>query len=172
MLVLGGARSGKSAFAERLAGAGNRVAYVATAPPRPDDPEWQRRVAEHRRRRPARWHTLETTDLDSVLRGEPGPLLIDCAALWLTAAMDGCGIWTEVSGSDAALAHRLDELEEAWRATLTRAILVSNEAGCGVVPSTPAGRRFRDELGRLNTRLAACADEVWLVTAGIPRRLR
>lgn len=170
--MLGGARSGKSAFAEELAGARNRVTYVATAPRRPDDREWQRRVAEHRRRRPARWHTLETTDLGAVLRGEPGPLLIDCATLWLTAAMDGCGIWAETAGADVALADRVDELEDAWHATAARAVLVSNEAGCGVVPSTPAGRRFRDELGQLNRRLAARADEVWLVTAGIPQRLR
>lgn len=170
--MLGGARSGKSAFAEEMAGARNRVTYVATAPSRPDDPEWQHRVAEHQRRRPAHWHTLETTDLDAVLRSEPGPLLIDCVTLWLTAAMDGCGIWADRPGADSALAGGIGALEDAWRATPARAILVSNEAGCGVVPSTPAGRRFRDELGRLNTRLAACADEVWLVTAGIPQRLR
>lgn len=172
VLVLGGARSGKSAFAEEMAGARNHVTYVATAPCRIDDPEWERRVADHQHRRPAHWRTLETTDLDAVLRGEPGPLLIDCATLWLTEVMDGCGIWADTSGADRMLASRIGAMENAWRATPAHAILVSNEAGCGVVPSTPAGRRFRDELGRLNTRLAACSDEVWLVTAGIPQRLR
>ncbi len=170
--MLGGARSGKSAFAESTLPGHKPVTYVATAPARPDDPEWQRRVAEHRRRRPDNWRTLETTDLDAVLRAEAGPLLIDCATLWLTTVMDRCGLWDGHPDADAELVARLDELEHAWRSTPAHAVLVSNEAGCGVVPATYAGRRFRDELGGLNTRLAARANEVWLVTAGIPQRLR
>lgn len=171
--MLGGARSGKSAFAERMVSGPGGVTYVATAPPRPDDPEWCRRVAEHRRRRPASWHTVETTDLGSVLREPTGPLLIDCAPLWLTAVMEGCGLWTGADPeAERKLAAHLDDLEYAWRTTPAYAVLVSNEAGCGVVPATYAGRRFRDELGSLNTRLAAHAEEVWLVTAGIPLRLR
>lgn len=172
VLVLGGARSGKSAFAEGLLADKGGVTYVATAPPRPDDPEWQLRVAQHRRRRPQHWNTKETTDLDTLLRGEYGPLLIDCATLWLTAVMDGCEVWEGSPYSDDALAARVDELEKAWRTTRAHVVLVSNEAGCGVVPESAAGRRFRDELGQLNTRLATHADTVWLVTAGIPQRLR
>lgn len=172
VLVLGGARSGKSAFAERLVAGRPSVTYVATAPPRPGDAEWQERVAAHRARRPADWRTLETTDLDTVLRVERGPLLVDCATLWLTAVMDDCGVWDERDGADQELRSRLDRLDEAWRGTRARVVIVSNEVGSGVVPATRAGRRFQDEQGRLNTRLAAHADEVWLVTAGIARRLR
>lgn len=170
--MLGGARSGKSAFAENTLSRPGKVTYVATAPPRPDDSEWQRRVAEHRRRRPDSWRTVETTDLGPVLRGETGPLLIDCATLWLTTVMDRCGLWDSHPNADAELAAYIDELEHAWRATPAHAVLVSNEAGCGIVPATYAARRFRDELGSLNTRLAAYAEEVWLMTAGIPQRLR
>ncbi len=172
MLVLGGARSGKSVFAESMLSGLATVTYVATAPPRPDDPEWQRRIAEHRRCRPDSWRTVETTDLHTWLRAEAGPFLIDCATLWLTAVMDECGVWDEQPDADAELASHIDELERAWGATPACAVLVSNEAGCGVVPATKAGRRFRDELGSLNTRLAAHADEVWLLTAGVPQRLR
>lgn len=148
------------------------VTYVATAPPRPDDAEWQERLAAHQARRPADWHTLETADLDTVLRAESDTLLIDCATLWLTAAMDDCGVWHERPEADKELQARLDRLDDAWRGTRAFAVLVSNEVGGGVVPATRSGRRFQDEQGRLNTRLAAHADEVWLVTAGIPRRLR
>lgn len=172
VLVLGGARSGKSTFAERRIARNTSVTYVATAPERPGDAEWQARVGAHRERRPASWRTLETSDLGAVLRTESGPLLVDCAALWLTAAMDDCGVWDGTPDADKKLAARVDDVDEAWRETRAHVVLVSNEVGSGVVPATPAGRRFRDELGALNTRLAAHADEVWLVTAGIPRRLR
>lgn len=171
--MLGGARSGKSAFAEKLLEGRRGVTYVATAPPRPDDPEWQRRVAEHQRRRPAHWGTRETTDLEAMLRGPAGSaLLVDCVTLWLAAVMDSSGLWEQRCDADASLAERVDTLERAWQATTTTAVLVSNETGCGVVPDTASGQRFRDELGRLNTRLAAHADRVWLVTAGIPQKLR
>lgn len=170
--MLGGARSGKSAFAEELMAGQRLVTYVATALPRPDDPEWERRVAQHQHRRPDHWRTRETTDLDAVLRGGDSPLLIDCATLWLTATMDRSGVWAGIAGADDQLAERVDKLDEAWRATSAHVVLVSSEAGCGVVPETASGRRFRDELGSLNTRLAAHADAVWLVTAGIPQRLR
>lgn len=186
VLVLGGARSGKSAFAERMLARHRSVTYVATARVGDDDPEWQDRVARHRERRPATWRTLETADLAAALRDEPGPLLVDCVTLWLTAMMDECGAWIELGAgrlgagqpgagrpdAEGELAGRLEALERAWRARRERAILVTNEVGAGIVPATPAGRRFRDQLGQLNTRLAGHADRVWLVTAGIPRRLR
>lgn len=167
MLVLGGARSGKSAEAERRLAAEPAVTYVATAPPRPDDDDWAGRVAAHVARRPAHWRTVETTDLAGVLATEPGPLLVDCATLWLAAAMDAAGAW---DGGDVSAA--VDGLVAAWRSTSAYVVLVSNEVGSGVHPATAAGRRFRDELGRLNARLAAEADEVWLVTAGLPARLK
>jgi adenosylcobinamide kinase/adenosylcobinamide-phosphate guanylyltransferase len=86
--------------------------------------------------------------------------------------MDDCGAWDGTAGTAAALAGRTGEVLEAWRHTRRQVIAVSNEIGSGVVPGTASGRRFRDELGQLNARIAADSDEVWLCTAGIARRLR
>jgi adenosylcobinamide kinase/adenosylcobinamide-phosphate guanylyltransferase len=100
------------------------------------------------------------------------PVLVDCLSTWLAGVMDLCGMWAGQSGADQALAHRTQALAEAWRATRRHVVAVSNEVGSGVVPATVSGRRFRDELGSLNARIAAECDEVWLCTAGIARRLR
>jgi adenosylcobinamide kinase / adenosylcobinamide-phosphate guanylyltransferase len=172
VLLLGGARSGKSEQAElRLAGEPG-VTYVATGPvgmPGGDlgDPEWAARVAAHRARRPAWWRTEETTDLARVLAGVTrGALLIDGIGTWLAAAMDECGAWDGSAGSAALLADRIAALAGAWRQTGAHVVAVSDEAGLGVVPATPAGRRFRDELGRLNQLLAAESEEAELIVAG------
>lgn len=158
-LVLGGARSGKSAYAEALLAAEPAVTYVATWVVA-EDPSGAERIAAHRARRPAYWRTVETTDLVPLIREPPTPLLIDCLSLWLGAHR----------GKEAGDAP-VDALLAAWRATPGPVVAVSNEVGGGVVPSSAAGRDFRDRLGRLNARLAAESDAVWLVTAGIPRRL-
>jgi adenosylcobinamide kinase / adenosylcobinamide-phosphate guanylyltransferase len=167
VLVLGGARSGKSEQAElRVAGEPD-VTYVATGPAREaGDPEWARRVAAHRVRRPAWWRTAETTDLAGVLASARGALLIDGIGTWLAAAMDECGAWDESADSAARLAARIGGLTGAWRQTGAHVVAVSDEVGLGVVPATPAGRWFRDELGRLNQVLAAEAEEAELVVAG------
>ncbi|MGH3229191.1 MAG: bifunctional adenosylcobinamide kinase/adenosylcobinamide-phosphate guanylyltransferase [Streptosporangiaceae bacterium] len=169
VLVLGGARSGKSEQAElRVAGEPD-VTYVATGPgsgPGAGDPEWAARVAAHRARRPAWWRTAETTDLAGVLAGAPGTLLIDGIGTWLAAAMDECGAWDGSAAGTARLAGRIGGLVEAWRQTRARVVAVSDEAGLGVVPATPAGRMFRDELGRLNQVLAAESEETELIVAG------
>ena len=86
--------------------------------------------------------------------------------------MDECGVWTEAPGADAQLAARVDAVVDAWARTRRRVVGVSNEVGSGIVPDTPSGRRFRDELGVLNARIAAVSDRVVLVTAGLPQRLR
>jgi adenosylcobinamide kinase/adenosylcobinamide-phosphate guanylyltransferase len=153
VLVLGGARSGKSVEAERRLLAEPSVVYAATAVVR-DDPEWGERVALHRARRPAHWQTVEEPDLVALLAEEGPPLLVDCLTLWLSG------------GGDA------ESLVRAWRRARRRVVAVSNEVGSGVVPATASGRSFRDALGRLNAAIAAESDEVWLVTAGIPARLR
>jgi adenosylcobinamide kinase/adenosylcobinamide-phosphate guanylyltransferase len=161
VLVLGGARSGKSEQAElRLAGE-PEVTYVATGAARDSgDPEWAVRVAAHRARRPAWWRTAETTDLAGVLDAvHGGALLIDGIGTWLAAVMDECGAWDGSAGSAALLAARIAALADAWRQTGAYVVAVSDEAGLGVVPATPAGRRFRDELGRLNQLLAAESEE-------------
>ncbi|MGH3320559.1 MAG: bifunctional adenosylcobinamide kinase/adenosylcobinamide-phosphate guanylyltransferase [Streptosporangiaceae bacterium] len=172
VLILGGARSGKSAHAEQLLSGEPSVTYVATARRDPDDPEWEDRIRAHRARRPHSWRTDETGDLTRVLRTERGPLLVDCLTLWLAGVMDDCGVWAGAPGADVQLACRLDDVVDAWRTTAAHVVAVSNEVGFGVVPPTPTGRRFRDELGSLNARVAADADEAWLVVAGIPCRLR
>lgn len=164
VLVLGGARSGKSAEAESRLAAEPEVTYVATGEERPEDPEWQARVAAHRARRPSGWHTLETTDLVTVLREEEGPLLVDGIGSWLTAILDECGAWE--GGAEEQVSARTDELIAAWRSTSAYVVGVSEEVGLGVVPATASGRRFRDELGRLNARLAAESEEVALIVAG------
>ena len=185
VLVLGGARSGKSVTAERLLAGRDRVDYVATgAVPDASDPEWAARVAIHQERRPPHWATLETRDLEGVLAAPdrpapdsptqkvPTPVLVDCLSTWLAGVMDECGLWSAAPGADKALAARVDGLLSAWRATRRIVVAVSSEVGSGVVPATASGSRYRDELGLLNTRIAAECQQVWLCTAGIPRRLR
>ena len=173
VLVLGGARSGKSSFAEALLARERDVDYVACgAVPDGSDPEWADRVALHRGRRPSSWRTIETVDLPAVL-GRPGPpVLVDCLTTWLARVMDDCGIWSEAPDADARLTAVMDTAVTAWEATRRRVVAVSNEVGSGIVPATPSGRRFRDELGVLNARVAAASPRVWLVTAGLPQRLR
>jgi adenosylcobinamide kinase / adenosylcobinamide-phosphate guanylyltransferase len=172
VLVLGGARSGKSAYAQSLLAGLPDVHYVATGPAGDDDPDWRARVELHRRSRPAAWRTVETTDLAAVLTGTPAPLLVDSVTLWLTAVLDQVGAWEQRGGYQDAVRHRVDELVDAWRGRRTAAVLVTDEVGWGVVPQTWAGRLFRDQLGLLNQALAGAADEVWLLIAGIPQRLR
>jgi adenosylcobinamide kinase/adenosylcobinamide-phosphate guanylyltransferase len=170
VLVLGGNRSGKSRFAESLLADAREVEYVATAADRPDDAEWTERIRVHRARRPASWRTTETGDVAAVL-ATPGPAaLIDGVTTWLARAMDEAGCWTDESPGE--LDARVAQLCAAWASTPRFAVAVSDEVGSGVVPETESGRRFRDELGLLNQRLAGVADEVHLVVAGIPLRLR
>ena len=172
--MLGGARSGKSSFAEQLLSRERAVDYVACGlVPDGSDPEWTDRVALHRSRRPASWQTIETVELPGVL-GRPGPpVLIDCLTTWLARVMDDCGVWSEAPDADARLAARGRRAPGRLAgAPAAGVVAVSNEVGSGVVPATPSGRRFRDELGVLNTRVAAASSRVWLVTAGLPQRLR
>ena len=173
VLVLGGARSGKSHLAETMLAATDSVTYVACGDAGDgSDPEWTQRIAAHRTRRPAGWSTVETRDLTAVLGARGGPVLIDCLGTWLAGVMDECGVWSGHSDAQALLAARVAALVDAWAAPARRAIAVSNEVGSGIVPATASGRRFRDELGSLNAQVAATADAVWLVTAGIGQRLR
>lgn len=165
-LVTGGARSGKSVTAERLLAAEPAVTYVATSPAPADDPEWAARVAAHRERRPAHWRTVETSDLAGLLAAEPGPLLVDCLTLWLAATMDAAGAWETPGAAEADIRSAVDGLVGAWRGYAGTAVAVTNEVGSGVVPETGSGRRFRDELGALNARIAAESERVLHVVAG------
>ncbi|MEU7133937.1 bifunctional adenosylcobinamide kinase/adenosylcobinamide-phosphate guanylyltransferase [Streptomyces sp. NPDC046261] len=168
-LVVGGARSGKSVEAERRLESFPEVLYVATSGTREGDQDWADRIVRHRERRPGSWRTVETCDLVPLLEKEGPPLLIDCLALWLTDAMDSVGAWDDQVWADsgaAALAGRMAELVAAVRATPRTVVVVSNEVGSGVVPATASGRRFRDELGRLNAAVGDECEHVVLVVAG------
>jgi adenosylcobinamide kinase/adenosylcobinamide-phosphate guanylyltransferase len=171
-LVIGGARSGKSRAAEGLLAERDDVTYVATAYPPGDDVEWQERVALHRERRPASWATVETVDLAGILGAPGGPLLIDCLTLWLTRMMDRAAAWDEVWAPESrrALVAATEELAVALRATSRDVVLVTNEVGQGVVPATASGRRFRDEIGLLNTAVAdLCDDVLWCIAGRVIR---
>ena len=164
-LVLGGARSGKSRCAEQLVeGAASGGTYCATA--EAGDAEMACRIAAHRARRGAFWHTVEAPlALAPVIASEARserPLLVDCLTLWL---------------SNLLLASKpVDEETAALCAALRLAagpvVLVANEVGMGLVPETPLGRRFRDAAGRLNQEVAALADHVVFVAAGLPLVLK
>jgi adenosylcobinamide kinase/adenosylcobinamide-phosphate guanylyltransferase len=181
-LVLGGARSGKSREAElELAGEPD-VTYLA-AGPWPDDAwtgadgqrdlEWAQRVAAHQARRPPWWQTVESTDVAGALRRLDGAVLIDGIGTWLAAVMDQAGAWDHGPGGVQArdkaadrLAEQVDDLVTAWRETRAKVVAVSDQVGSGLVPDTPAGRQFRDQLGWLNQRLAAESEQALLVVAG------
>ena len=151
-LVLGGARSGKSAVAESLAaGLGDAVTYVATAEITDDD--FDARVTRHRARRPATWTTVETADLSATLRElTHGALLVDSIGTWIARQPD---FTVDVDGFIKSLAARVGPT-----------IVVSEEAGLGVHPESEVGRRWRDALGDVNQAIAAIADSVLLVVAG------
>jgi adenosyl cobinamide kinase/adenosyl cobinamide phosphate guanylyltransferase len=170
-LVLGGARSGKSGYAETLARtAGGPVRYLATAALDPDDADFGERVARHRDRRPADWTVVETADADlPALLADPRTTLVDDLGTWLTGRIDARAAWESPRGT---VAPDTDALVAAVTRCRDRLILVSPEVGLGVVPATRSGGLFRDELGSLNQRLAAVCDEVVLIVAGLPLRLK
>lgn len=147
----------------RAAGEQGPVRYLATGPAADSDPAWAGRVSAHRARRPAHWYTVESADVATDLGHDATATLVDDVGGWLTAAMDRCGAWTGGSVDDdvAALVRAVSE----FTAPL---VLVSPEVGLTVVPATEAGRRFADELGSVNQKLAAVCDRVVLVVAGQP----
>jgi adenosylcobinamide kinase/adenosylcobinamide-phosphate guanylyltransferase len=140
----------------------------------PGDAEWEARIGAHRARRPPGWTTVEDPDLPALLRAtapDGAPLLVDDLATWLTGVLDDAGAWSAAAVPDA-VAGRVDDLVAAVAACPGTAVLVSAEVGLGVVPATRAGRLFRDELGALNAAVAAACDEVVLLVAGLPLRLK
>lgn len=180
MLVTGGARSGKSSFAEGLARQGRQpVVYLATA--EAGDEEMRARIAEHRRRRPADWRTVEAPRevgrALAALGNAPGTVLLDDLGLLVTnRLLDLCGedepTVATANALDLALAAEIDAVRAAQEAGTWDLVVVTNEVGWGIVPATPLGRVFRDALGRANQVLAAAADEVYLLVAGIPLRVK
>lgn len=173
-LVTGGARSGKSAWAEQQLLGCAEVDYLATSEIPKDDPEWEHRVALHRERRPAHWRTIETLDVAAeLLRNTSTPLLVDCLAVWMARILDEVEAWDRPYEEFAdALNARTTALVDAVRESRRDVILVTNEVGWGIVPESAGTRLYRDELGRLNARVAAACDDVWICIAGIPRRIK
>ncbi len=167
-LILGGTRSGKSEYAEREAAAtGLPVTYIATAADPGEDQAFQARIERHRQRRPSSWVLVEEPlELPTLLRQAPPQacLLVDCLTLWLTNVM---------MLEDTGLQQQyVDALAAALAQTPARVVLISNEISLGVVPMGEFTRQFVDALGLLHQRLAALADEVTLVVAGLPLQLK
>ena len=170
-LILGGARSGKSRYAEDAAPRlGQRVLYVATA--QPGDDEMAARIAGHQAARPKDWITLEADVLvGQAIRqseAEPDVVLLDCMTLLAANVMARLREPIDEATAVAALNAEIDGLLEAYQARPVKWLIISNEVGLGVVPAYPLGRLYRDALGRANQRLAAEADNVLFMVAGLP----
>ena len=175
ILILGGARSGKSRLAEELAARlGERVLYVATGEGR--DPEMAGRIARHRERRPQAWRTIEAPrGVGRALAQEAGDAdvaVVDCLTLLLSNLMLDLGDEPDEDVVAQRLNDEIDALLAAYEQGRSSLIVVSNEVGWGLVPPYPLGRVYRDVLGRGHQRLAARADRVYLVVAGIPLDLK
>ncbi len=170
VLVLGGVRSGKSRYAQSLAEAYARVTFVATAEDRGDDEEMRNRIARHQGERPGAWTTVEEPlALALVLResvASTGAVLIDCLTLYVANLLE------RFAADDAGLRAEVDALCAALAEVKCVVILVSNEVGSGVVPAYASGRQFRDLAGEVNQRVAAVADSVVLMVAGLPLALK
>jgi adenosylcobinamide kinase / adenosylcobinamide-phosphate guanylyltransferase len=171
VFVTGGARSGKSTFAERLAASEQQpVLYIATLEPL--DEEMRDRIARHQDQRPAGWHTVEAPRaLGSAIDGVPDDhtILLDCLSLWVSNRLLTLGEEPSVEDArtlEAALDAEIDDVIALARGRTAQTIVVSNEVGGGVVPPTVLGRVYRDLLGRVNQRVSLAADRAWLLVAG------
>jgi adenosylcobinamide kinase / adenosylcobinamide-phosphate guanylyltransferase len=165
LLVLGGARSGKSRYAEtRIRAAGGPCVYIATA--QAFDDEMAERIAHHREDRGPDWRTVEAPiDLPQAISAERGTgtaVLVDCLTLWATNLLLG----------EKDIAEATARLLSALRSHASPIALVSNEVGLGIVPDNPLSRRFRDVAGRMNQAVAAEVDEVQFIAAGLPLALK
>lgn len=166
-LILGGARSGKSALAARRATeSGRHVVWIATA--QALDAEMAERIARHRAERPAHWRTVEEPVRLAEALGRhamaDGCVVIDCLTLWLTNLL--------LAGDEALPEREADALCEVLPTLPGRILFVANEVGLGIVPDNALARRFRDEAGRLNQRIAVLCDHVTFVAAGLPIELK
>ena len=171
ILLLGGARSGKSSAAQRLAQGGRRVLFIATA--QALDADMTRRIAAHRAQRPAAWDTLEEP-FDPAAAAAPllsryDTVVLDCLTLWVSNLLlrqeDAAAAEPALLDAAGRLLALIERSPAAW-------IVVSNEVGLGVVPPSPLGRTYRDALGRVNQLVAARADRVYLLVAGLALELK
>lgn len=191
IFITGGARSGKSSLAERLAGErGGEVTYVATA--EPVDAEMRGKIGRHRERRPRGWKTVEASrDLPAAVEqalAGGGTVLVDCLTVYLANLMLAADAGSEGAGSEESadrgegagsggqlretIEKEVERLAGVCRSGNGRVIVVSNEVGMGIVPGNPLGRVFRDVAGWANQRLAGAAEEVFLCVSGIPLKVK
>lgn len=181
ILVTGGARSGKSSYAEKIAAEfGSEVLYIATSIP--FDDEMKHRIKKHQMQRPAGWETLEAfKSLDSKLQGRlegKSAVLLDCITIMVTNLMfDALEDWTDVTMEqidevEKSVTAEIDQLLTASRNSSVPFVLVTNETGMGIVPENLLSRVFRDISGRVNQRLARAADDVILCVSGIPVKIK
>lgn len=174
-LITGGARSGKSAFAERLAMQGERVLFAATAEALDDD--MARRIAAHRGSRPPEWDTLEEPrSLPEAIRrktaGTAVPydtIVVDCLTIWVSNLLL---LHKGNADAEARILDAAEKLLDVRKSSDARWIVVTNEVGLGIVPSSPLGRAYRDTLGRVNSLVASRADKVYLMAAGLALDLK
>ena len=167
-LVLGGARSGKSYYAQQLASHFARVMFLATA--RRTDAEMRKKIARHRRARPVSWRTIEApVDLDKAIRSQSPNvdlILIDCLTVYVDNVA-GTAKKRQPHAKDC-----IEEICDAIRACRASVIVVSNEVGSGIVPEYQSGRIYRDLLGQMNQKIAQIADRVVLMIAGVPLTIK
>ena len=172
LLVLGGARSGKSAYAQRLAEelGGSRVLFVATA--QAWDEEMTQRIAQHRQERPAAWRTLEAPhhvgQAIALELDDATVVLVDCLTLLVSNTLLRLSESPDPAAAAAAVQAELTALLQTCQGNVATYIVVSNEVGLGLVPDNPLGRLYRDLLGRANQTLAAQAEAVYFMVAGLP----
>jgi len=181
ILVTGGARSGKSTFAEELVKKnGKKVLYIATA--NDFDDEMKHRIKKHKEQRPTTWETLEAfKDFDNILNkhiADKDVVILDCITIMVANIMyEGCDDWNnmtimEIDKMEVMVNKEISSLIGVIREGNIPFILVTNEIGMGVVPEFPSGRVFRDIAGRVNQSLAKAADEVYLCVSGIPVKIK
>lgn len=181
ILVTGGARSGKSTFAEEKAKEfGDKVLYVATS--KAIDDEMEQRIAKHRAQRPSEWDTLEEyknfdTSLVNIIEDKDA-VLLDCITIMISNLMlDECFDWENLTRArvdeiESVIEHQIEKLISISKMTQIPFILVTNEVGLGVVPPSAMGRDFRDIAGRMNQLLAKVSDEVYFCVSGIPMKIK
>lgn len=177
ILITGGARSGKSRYAEQMLTAAPVVTYIATA--QALDAEMQQRISKHRARRPAHWRTLESPiRLQQAVQSAGGEaVLIDCLAVWVSNLLlcswdESADNWTSETDPEQLVLSAVEGLLQAIAARPGKVVVVSNEVGSGVVPSYRLGRLYRDLLGLANQRLATAANQVYCCISGIPLLLK
>jgi adenosylcobinamide kinase / adenosylcobinamide-phosphate guanylyltransferase len=180
-LITGGARSGKSTFAEKLAQQANgRVIYIATMSVAPDDRESDMRIQMHRQRRPDSWTTVEEARLleQAILRSRYSMdiCLIDCLSLWLSNVLpyiDQSAPSVDLAGIESqVLREARSVLQAISQCTETQFIVVTNEVGSGIVPNNVLARAYRDVLGTLNQEMAQRARDVWFCCVGLQLKLK